>query len=522
MSSPLVLRALLSVSDKTGLIELAHSLHKMGVQLISTGGTAKTIAAESIPVLEVSEVTEFPEIMDGRVKTLHPKIHGALLGVHDKASHKEAMTQYDIQSIELLVVNLYPFEKTVQQGSDFNRCIENIDIGGPAMIRSAAKNHNSVAVVVSPTDYQTVIKDLEDNKGRFSDNLRKQLAHKAFTRTASYDAAISNWFLSHSDEFLPDTLLISARRKLELRYGENPHQSAAFYSRPGLEQGVSSAKQVQGKDLSYNNINDTDAALELVLEFEEPAVAIVKHANPCGVAIGDNCFEAYSKALACDPISAFGGVVAVNKSIDKKLAEEIIKLFTEVVIAPFASDEALTVFRSKKNLRLLLIGDCMDLDDTSIVIKPIGNGFLAQTKDQGFVPVSEFKVVTEKLPTTLQLSDLSFAAVVAKHVKSNAIVYVKNGATVGIGAGQMSRLDSARIAASKAADVAGETTPATFGSVVASDAFFPFADGLLAVIEAGATAVVQPGGSMRDAEVIDAANEKGVAMVFTGKRHFRH
>ena len=522
MSSPVVRRALLSVSDKTGLIELASFLHNIGVQLISTGGTAKTIAAEDIPVLEVSDVTEFPEIMDGRVKTLHPKIHGGLLGVRDNSSHQEAMQGHGIHPIDLLVVNLYPFEKTIEDGADFGTCIENIDIGGPAMIRSAAKNHRSVAVVVSPGDYELMIRNIQDNKGSVSDDFRKELAIKAFARTASYDVAISNWFSRQVGKKLPDTLLISAQKKIDLRYGENPHQSAAFYSRVGLEEGVSNAKKIQGKDLSYNNINDTDAALGLVSEFEEPAVAIIKHANPCGVAVGANCIEAYFKALACDPISAFGGVVAINRPIDEMLAREIVKLFTEVVIAPAASEAALAVFRNKKNLRLLLSGDVNTVSEFNVEIKPIGNGFLAQTKDKGFVPASEFKVVTEKSPTQTQLLDLSFAAVVAKHVKSNAIVYVKNRATVGIGAGQMSRLDSARIAASKASDVSGVKELATIGSVVASDAFFPFADGLLAVIDAGATAVIQPGGSLRDAEVIAAANEKGTAMVFTGRRHFRH
>lgn len=525
MSAPAVRRALLSVSDKTGLIDFAKFLDGQGVELISTGGTAKAIADAGLPVREVSDLTSFPEMLDGRVKTLHPKVHGGLLGVRGNADHEAVMAEHDIAPIDLVVVNLYPFEKTVAAGADFDTCIENIDIGGPAMIRSAAKNHAGVAVIVDPGDYGEVQADMTANSGAISDDLRTVLAARAFSRTAAYDSAISTWFADQLGDAFPRWLSVAGTKKQDLRYGENPHQQAALYLSGDSRPGVTTAEKVQGKELSYNNINDTDAAFELVAEFDQPAVAIIKHANPCGVAIGDDCLSAYEKALACDPVSAFGGIVALNRPLDEALAKKITVVFTEVVIAPDADDAAKAVFAKKKNLRLLLTGSMPDVSATARMIKPVAGGLLAQTKDTGHVTADDLKVVTKVEPTDQQTSDMLFAFTIAKHVKSNTIVYAKDGATVGIGAGQMSRVDSARIAAAKAVDAAKEAgldTPATVGSVVASDAFFPFTDGLLAAVEAGATAVIQPGGSIRDDEVIAAADEKGLAMVLTGMRHFRH
>lgn len=525
MPAPAVRRALLSVSDKTGLVEFAKFLNGHGVELVSTGGTAKAIADAGLPVREVSDLTAFPEMLDGRVKTLHPKVHGGLLGVRGNAEHEAVMTEHDIAPIDLVVVNLYPFEKTVAAGADFETCIENIDIGGPAMIRSAAKNHAGVAVIVDAGDYAEVQADMDANKGAVSDDLRTVLAARAFSRTAAYDSAISTWFADQLGDAFPRWLSVAGTKKQDLRYGENPHQQAALYLSGDDRPGVTNAEQVQGKELSYNNINDTDAAFELVAEFDQPAVAIIKHANPCGVAIGNNCLAAYEKALACDPVSAFGGIVALNRPLDEALAKKITAQFTEVVIAPDADDAAKAVFAKKKNLRLLLTGSMPDVSATARMVKPVAGGLLAQTKDTGHVTSDDLKIVTKVAPTDQQTTDMLFAFTIVKHVKSNTIVYAKDGATVGIGAGQMSRVDSARIAAAKAMDAAKEAgldTPATVGSVVASDAFFPFTDGLLAAVEAGATAVIQPGGSIRDDEVIAAADEKGLAMVLTGMRHFRH
>jgi phosphoribosylaminoimidazolecarboxamide formyltransferase / IMP cyclohydrolase len=523
-----VTRALLSVSDKTGLTEFARALAGHGIELVSTGGTAKAITAAGLKVRDVSELTGFPEMMDGRVKTLHPKVHGGLLAIRDNAEHAEAMKHHGIPPIDLLVVNLYPFEATVAKGAGFEDCIENIDIGGPAMIRAAAKNHQDVAVVVEAQDYQAVLDELAANAGATMLSLRRRLAAKAYARTAAYDAAISNWFAAELKTEAPDFRAFGGRLIQALRYGENPHQTAAFYATPGRRAGVATARQVQGKELSYNNINDTDAAYECVGEFDPARTAacvIVKHANPCGVAEGPDLLSAYRKALACDSTSAFGGIIAMNRALDADTAREITKIFTEVIIAPDASEEAIAIIGARKNLRLLLAGSLPDPRAPGLTAKTVAGGLLVQSRDNAVVDDMTFKVVTKRAPTDAEMRDLKFAFRVAKHVKSNTIIYAKDLATVGIGAGQMSRVDSARIAARKAQDAAAElklAEPLTKGSVVASDAFFPFADGMLACIEAGATAVVQPGGSMRDDEVIKAADEHGIAMVFTGTRHFRH
>ncbi|MGO4740637.1 bifunctional phosphoribosylaminoimidazolecarboxamide formyltransferase/IMP cyclohydrolase [Bosea sp. 2KB_26] len=521
-------RALLSVSDKTGLIEFARALHRLGIALVSTGGTAKAIAGAGLPVTDVSDLTGFPEMMDGRVKTLHPKVHGGLLAIRSHPEHQASMLGHGIAPIDLLVVNLYPFEATVAAGRSYDDCIENIDIGGPAMIRAAAKNHNDVAVVVDASDYAAVLGELESQKGATTLTLRRKLAQKAYARTAAYDAAISNWFANELAETSPAYRALGGSLAETLRYGENPHQWAAFYRTPEQRPGVATARQVQGKQLSYNNINDTDAAFECVAEFD-PAVSaacvIVKHANPCGVASGSSLLEAYEKALACDPVSAFGGIVALNRKLDAQAAKKIVEVFTEVIIAPEADDEAIAMIAAKKNLRLLLTGGLPDPRGGGLALRTVSGGFLAQARDNAVVDDMELRVVTKRAPSEAELADLRFAFRVAKHVKSNAIVYVKAQATVGIGAGQMSRVDSSRIAAwkaSEAAKAAGVADSLAKGSVVASDAFFPFADGLLAAAEAGATAVIQPGGSMRDDEVIKAADEAGLAMVFTGHRHFRH
>ncbi|GIK99605.1 MAG: bifunctional purine biosynthesis protein PurH [Alphaproteobacteria bacterium] len=520
-----ITRALLSVSDKTGLVEFGRFLAARGVEILSTGGSAKALREAGVAVVEVAQHTGFPEMMDGRVKTLHPKIHGGLLAVRDDAAHAAAMRAHGIPPIDLLAVNLYPFEATAAKGAGFDACIENIDIGGPAMVRSAAKNHAYVAVVTDPADYAAVMAEMEANGGATTLALRRRLAAAAFARTATYDAAIGAWFAGALGETFPQRLAFGGTLKQRLRYGENPHQEAAFYAGGAGRPGIATAEQVQGKELSYNNLNDTDAAFECVAEFEEPAVAIIKHANPCGVAVGADIRSAYLKALACDPVSAFGGIVAVNRPLDGATAAEIVRLFTEVVIAPEADDVAREAFAAKKNLRLLVTGAMPDPAAPGVTLRALAGGYLLQTRDSGRVSQSELKVVTRRAPSAAELADLLFAFRVAKHVKSNAIVYAKDGATVGIGAGQMSRVDSSRIAAWKAreaAEAAGEAASRAQGSVVASDAFFPFADGLLAAAEAGATAVIQPGGSMRDDEVIAAADEAGLAMVFTGMRHFRH
>lgn len=521
-------RALLSVSDKSGLIDFARSLHRLGIALISTGGTAKAIADAGLPVTDVSDVTGFPEMMDGRVKTLHPKVHGGLLAIRSQPEHQASMLGHGIAPIDLLVVNLYPFEATVAAGKAYDDCIENIDIGGPAMIRGAAKNHNDVAVVVDVSDYATVLEELESQKGSTTLALRRKLAQKAYARTAAYDAAISNWFAGELAETAPAYRALGGGLAESLRYGENPHQWAAFYRTPEQRAGVATARQVQGKQLSYNNINDTDAAFECVAEFPaeaSSACVIVKHANPCGVATGSSLVEAYERALLCDPVSAFGGIVALNHKLDAQAAKKIVEIFTEVIIAPDADEEAIALIAAKKNLRLLLTGGLPDPRSRGLALRTVAGGFLVQARDNAVVDDMELKVVTKRAPSEAELADLRFAFRVAKHVKSNAIVYAKDLATVGIGAGQMSRVDSSRIAAWKAgeaAKAAGVAESLAKGAVVASDAFFPFADGLLAAAEAGATAVIQPGGSMRDDEVIKAADEAGLAMVFTGHRHFRH
>jgi phosphoribosylaminoimidazolecarboxamide formyltransferase/IMP cyclohydrolase len=521
-----VRRALISVSDKTGVEALARRLAACGVDLVSTGGTAKMLRAAGLAVKDVSDLTGFPEIMDGRVKTLHPKIHGGLLARRDDAEHAAAMREHAIPAIDLLVVNLYPFEATVAGGADFRTCVENIDIGGPAMIRAAAKNVDHVGVVTDAEDYDAVAAEIEATRG-LSETLRRRLAASAYARTAAYDAAISTWYARENGETFPRLAAFAGRRVQTLRYGENPHQSAAFYATGERRPGVATARQVQGKELSYNNLNDTDAAYELVAEFDpaRPAVAIIKHANPCGVALGASLSEAYEKALRCDPVSAFGGVIALNRAIDRASAEKIAAIFTEVIIAPDADAEALAIFAAKKNLRVLLAGALPDPTAGGFMTKALAGSFLLQSRDNGAVGESDLKIVTKRRPSPGELADMLFAFKVAKHVKSNAIVYAKDGATVGIGAGQMSRVDSSRIAARKSADAAaaaGLKEPLAHGSVVASDAFFPFADGLLAAAEAGATAVIQPGGSIRDEEVIAAADARGLAMAFTGMRHFRH
>ncbi|RWD88960.1 MAG: bifunctional phosphoribosylaminoimidazolecarboxamide formyltransferase/IMP cyclohydrolase [Mesorhizobium sp.] len=523
-----VRRALLSVFDKTGLIDFARALAAAGVELVSTGGTAKAIAEAGLAVRDVSELTGFPEIMDGRVKTLHPSVHGALLGVRDDPEHVKAMHDHHILPIDLVVSNLYPFEEVRRSGAGYASIVENIDIGGPAMIRASAKNHAYVAIVTDPADYASVLNALEMNLGSLSLDFRKKLAAKAFARTATYDAAISGWFAEALEVEHPTWRAFGGRLDQVMRYGENPHQSAGFYLSGDKRPGVATARQLQGKQLSYNNINDTDAAFELVGEFDparSAAIAIIKHANPCGVAEGATLKAAYAKALACDPVSAFGGIVAMNRILDAEAAEEIVKTFTEVIIAPDATDEAAAIVAAKKNLRLLVAGGLPDPRAAGTLVKSVAGGLLVQSRDNAVIDDLELKVVTKRAPTPAEMADLKFAFRVAKHVKSNAIVYAKDGATVGIGAGQMSRVDSSRIAARKAldaAEAAGLTEPLTKGSVVASDAFFPFADGLLSAIEAGASAVIQPGGSMRDDDVIAAADEHGIAMVFTGIRHFRH
>jgi phosphoribosylaminoimidazolecarboxamide formyltransferase / IMP cyclohydrolase len=521
-----VRRALISVSDKAGIEPFARRLAAANVELVSTGGTARALRTAGLDVRDVADITAFPEMMDGRIKTLHPRVHGGLLALRDDAAHRDAMTAHDIPEIDLLVVNLYPFEETVKRGAGYDDCVENIDIGGPAMIRAAAKNHRYVGVVTDPEDYERVAQEIEDAKG-LTVETKQRLALKAFAMTAAYDSAIAAWFMAQTGSDFQRHFSVAGRLAEKLRYGENPHQAAAFYRTSGDRPGVATARQLQGKALSYNNLNDTDAAYELIGELDraKPAVAIIKHANPCGVAMDDDLLAAYEKALRCDPVSAFGGIVALNRKLTAAVAGEIIKTFTEVVIAPDADEEAVALFTKKKNLRLLLAGGLPEPEASGQMLKPLAGGLLVQTRDNRCVVEADLSVVTKRQPSAQELSDLLFAFKIAKHVKSNAIVYAKDGATVGIGAGQMSRLDSSRIAARKAEDASaacGASAPLTEGSVVASDAFFPFADGLLAAAEAGAKAVIQPGGSMRDDEVIAAADEAGLAMVFTGVRHFRH
>ena len=524
-----VCRALISLSDKSGLAELAAGLARHNIEIISTGGTAAKLREIGAAVRDISDLTGFPEMMDGRVKTLHPKVHGGLLGVRDNPEHAAAMEAHGIAPIDLVVVNLYPFLQTVMSGADRNTIIENIDIGGPAMVRSAAKNHAHVAIVTEPADYAELLAELDANGGRTTMALRKRLAAKAFALTAEYDSIVSQWFaFADQGRRWPETWVFASKLRQELRYGENPHQAAALYVPVGpAARGIAQASQVQGKELSYNNLNDANAALELAAEFREakPAIVIVKHANPCGVATRDNLADAWREALACDSVSAFGGIVAANRPLDAATAEAIAEIFTEVVVAPDADDEAKAIFARKKNLRLLLTGELPDPTRGSQRMAVITGGLLVQDGDNGRITRDDLKCVTRRQPTEQELADCLFAWTVAKHVKSNAIVYAKDGVTVGIGAGQMNRRDSARIAAAKAREAAetnGWPEPRTIGSAVASDAFFPFADGLLAAAEAGATAVIQPGGSIRDEEVIAAADAAGLAMLFTGMRHFRH
>lgn len=529
MTDIAIKRALLSVSDKSGLIDLGKSLATYGVELISTGGTAKALRDAGLSVKDISEITDFPEMMDGRVKTLHPKVHGGLLAVRDNAEHMAAMEAHGIGAIDLVVVNLYPFAQTVAKGAGREEIIENIDIGGPSMVRSAAKNHAFVTIVTDPADYAALTAQMDSNNGAISLEFRKKLAAKAFAATATYDSMIAQWFgFADQGERFPETLPLTMTNPNMLRYGENPHQQAALYMPVGPHaHGIAQAKQVQGKELSFNNLNDADAALELVSEFRDgpPTVVIVKHANPCGVATGANLVEAYKAALQCDSVSAFGGIIAVNRPLDGPTAEAISEIFTEVVCAPDADEAARAIFAKKKNLRLLLTGDLPDPTRPGMMIRNIAGGWLVQSRDNGYVADADLKVVSKRAPTQQELADCRTAWTIAKHVKSNAIVYVKDGVSAGIGAGQMNRRDSARIAAAKALEATqthGFDAPRTQGSAVASDAFFPFADGLISAIEAGATAVIQPGGSIRDDEVIAAADEADIAMVFTGMRHFRH
>ncbi|MEI4261747.1 bifunctional phosphoribosylaminoimidazolecarboxamide formyltransferase/IMP cyclohydrolase [Roseovarius sp. D0-M9] len=521
-------RALLSVSDKTGLIDLGRALAGRGVELLSTGGSAKALRDAGLEVRDVADVTGFPEMMDGRVKTLHPAVHGGLLALRDNDAHVRAMEEHGIGAIDLLVVNLYPFENTVAGGADYDTCIENIDIGGPAMIRAAAKNHGFVSVVVDTEDYAPLLEQMEANDGGTTLAFRQTLAMTAYARTAAYDSAVSTWMAAQQGDAAPRRRTVAGSLAQVLRYGENPHQSASFYLDGSNRPGVATAEQLQGKELSYNNINDTDAAFELASEFaasDGPACAIIKHANPCGVARAATLKDAYVRAFDCDRTSAFGGIIALNQPLDGATAEEIAQIFTEVVIAPGADADARRIFEAKKNLRLLITDGMADPRTAAQTIRQVSGGYLMQDKDNGHITTDDLKVVTKRQPTEAEMADMLFAWKVAKHVKSNAIVYVKDGATVGVGAGQMSRVDSCRIAARKSQDMAealGLAQPLTQGSVVASDAFFPFADGLLTAAEAGATAVIHPGGSMRDDEVIAAADEAGLAMVLTGMRHFRH
>ena len=521
-------RALLSVYDKTDLVEFARMLARRGVELVSTGGTRAALTAAGIASRDVSDLTGFPEIMGGRVKTLHPKIHGGLLGVRDDSGHAAAMDEHAIPGIDLLVSNLYPFEETAASTDDARTIVENIDIGGPAMIRAAAKNHGYVAVVVDPSDYSELAASLDANDGATGLDLRRRLAAKAFARTGAYDAAISNWFAGSLDQPLPVWRSFAGRLVETLRYGENPHQIAGLYVTGDKRPGVATARQAQGKQLSYNNINDTDAAFELVAEFDpavSAAIVIVKHANPCGVAVAPTLAEAYTRALRTDPVSAFGGIVAANRPLDAAAATEIAKIFTEVIIAPGASDEAVAILSAKKNLRLLITDGLPDPRSRDMTVRSVAGGLLVQDRDRGMVAEDALQVVSKRKPTPKEIADLLFAWRVAKYVKSNAIVYARDGATAGVGAGQMSRVDSAMIAARKAEEAgkaAGLDASLAKGSVCASDAFFPFPDGLIAAAEAGCTAVIQPGGSMRDDAVIAAADERGLAMVVTGMRHFRH
>ena len=518
-------RALISVSDKTGLVPFARALAACGVALVSTGGSARTLAEAGLAVTEVAALTGFPEMLDGRVKTLHPAIHGGLLARRDRPDHLAALGAHGIAEIDLLVCNLYPFAETVASGAGRDDCIENIDIGGVALIRAAAKNHEFVAVVTDPADYDTVLGEIAATGGVIGLATRRGLARRAYALTAAYDAAVACWFEDDAGITFPEMLVGVAKLVGETRYGENPHQKAAFYHNEEKRLGVATARQLQGRELSYNNYADTDAAFELVAEFAEPAAAIVKHANPCGVALGASLHAAWQRALACDPISAFGGIVALNRPLDAVTAAAIAEIFVEVVIAPEAEPAACEILAQKRLVRLLAAGGMPDPKADGWMVHSLSGGVLLQQRDRLTATRDMLKVVTRRAPTDAEIADLLFADTVAKHVKSNAIVFAKSGATVGIGAGQPSRVDSVKIAAQKAAEmgrVAGLSEPPTRGSVVASDAFYPFPDGLEEAIKAGATAAIQPGGSRRDGELIAAADQAGIAMVFTGLRHFRH
>ena len=519
-------RALISVTDKRDLEKIAKVLLKNKIEILSTGGTAKYLKQNSIPVKEVSDQTNFPEILDGRVKTLNPIIHGGILFRRDDPSHLEQIQKHDIYEIDLLIINLYRFRETLQKTSKNRDIIENIDIGGPAMIRAGAKNHEFVTVVTDPNDYPEFISQI-DNNGKIKYSYRKYLAAKAFRLTNEYDNAISDWLEDKEiiSSTFPENLSINLNKSFEMRYGENPHQKAALYKTSDERKGITNSKKLQGKELSYNNINDADAAFELICEFKKPAVAIIKHANPCGVAENDDLCSAWEKALQTDPVSAFGGIVSINRELTKDLAIKMKSLFLEVIIAPSIDKEALKIFADKPNVRILTTGSLASPEDKGLLFKSISGGMLVQSRDYKVLNSDNIKIVTKRKPTKKEIDDLMFAWKVAKHTKSNAIVYAKNLQTVGIGAGQMSRIDSTSIAnekAKKASKLAKLKTSMAYKSVVASDAFFPFADGLIAAANAGVTAVIQPGGSIRDKEVIAAADERNIAMIFTSVRHFRH
>jgi phosphoribosylaminoimidazolecarboxamide formyltransferase / IMP cyclohydrolase len=521
----MIKRALLSVSDRTGVVAFATALVARGVALISTGGTARILCAAELPVTEVAEVTGFPEMLDGRVKTLHPAIHAGLLARRDRADDLAALAERGIAPLDLVVCNLYPFAQTVASGADATDCIESIDIGGVALIRAAAKNHDAVTVVTDPADYEPVLDEIAAQGGAVGAAMRRMLARKAYALTSAYDAAVADWMARDTGVVFPETSVVAGRLAQQLRYGENPHQAAAFYRTGDGRHGVATARQLQGKELSYNNYGDADAAFELVAEFARPAVAVVKHANPCGVAIGETLREAWEKALACDPVSAYGGVVAVNRSLDATTAEAIGRLFIEVVIAPDAEEQAAAMLARKTALRLLVTGGVPDPSEPGNSFRSVSGGILVQERDRLCVGPEALRTVTRRAPSGAEITDLLFADKIVKHVKSNAIVFARGGATIGVGAGQMNRVDPVRIAAARALEIgraAGLPQSPTIGSVLASDAYFPFADGVEAAIEAGVTAIIQPGGSIRDAEAIAAADAAGIAMVFTGMRHFRH
>jgi phosphoribosylaminoimidazolecarboxamide formyltransferase / IMP cyclohydrolase len=522
---PKITRALVSVTDKTGVAEFVKELITFGVEIISTGGTAKTLKDSGIKVVDISEYTGFPEMMDGRLKTLHPLVHGGMLAIRDNAAHVEAMAKHGIKPIDMLVVNLYRFEETIAKGASLEHAIENIDIGGPAMVRAASKNYKYVSVVTDPSDYARIIQEMKQTGGSVSEKINFELARNAFSLTARYDAAISNYLqgIDVEEGQFPLTYTVQYRRSQIMRYGENPHQKAAFYSEWNIDQpSVSSAEQLWGKELSYNNIMDADAALDLIMEFGDPACVILKHSNPCGAALSQNSLaEAYRKAFAVDTVSAFGGIVGLNRIVDAETARAIGDVFTEVVIAPDYSPEALAILKEKKNIRILKapgITQGASAKKQMMSLRRVTGGILLQERDLGAVDIENAQVVTKREPTPDEIEALKFAWRIVKYVKSNAVIYATKDQLIGVGAGQMSRVDSSRLAIIKAAN-AGLSTQ---GTVVASDAFFPFRDGIDEAAKAGATAVVQPGGSVRDQEVIDAANEHGMAMIFTGMRHFRH